>query len=225
MNYIKKVLRSCKDIIVIMLVQLMMIFITGLIYIVFINKDITNFYTQEFYYIIIILYIILIIIFKNKYKSDESKIKIKDYYSGILLGVSIACIYNMLMFKIGNVTNSNVNMFLSIIASGILGPILEELLFRKKLLNELLYFNSKNKAIFLSSLIFSLLHFGIDTIIYAFIMGIILSVIYLKYNNIKLPIVIHMSANIIVVFLNNFNIYILLLSLLGVIISILIFKK
>lgn len=225
MNYIKKVLRSCKDIIVIMLVQLMMIFITGLIYIVFINKDITNFYTQEFYYIIIILYIILIIIFKNKYKSDESKIKIKDYYSGILFGVSIACIYNMLMFKIGNVTNSNVNMFLSIIASGILGPILEELLFRKKLLNELLYFNSKNKAIFLSSLIFSLLHFGIDTIIYAFIMGIILSVIYLKYNNIKLPIVIHMSANIIVVFLNNFNIYILLLSLLGVIISILIFKK
>ena len=110
-----------------------------------------------------------------------------------------------------NITSNLSNLFL-LISSGIIGPIYEEVLFRYIFLNKLKQFNTTKKAIIINSLIFALIHITPIKICYAFILGLILNITYQKYKNIKAPIIIHISANIIVLFISTFNIYILVLS-------------
>ena len=61
--------------------------------------------------------------------------------------------------------------------------------------------------------------------IYAFILGIVFGLFYIKYKNIKLTILMHMAANIIVIYLTGYNNLILILSIIGLIISYLIMNK
>ena len=132
----------------------------------------------------------------------------------------------MIIFKFGEGNEViEVNKILLFISSGVLGPILEELLFRKKLLTELLKFNNKYVALLLSSFIFSFLHNGVVTMIYAFILGIVFGLFYIKYKNIKLTILMHMAANIIVIYLTGYNTLIFILSIIGLLISYLIMNK
>ena len=116
-------------------------------------------------------------------------------------------------------------LYISIISTGIIGPILEEVLFRYILLNNLKKFNTSKKSIIIATLIFAIVHGSIIKIIYAFILGLILNIIYHKYNNIKANILIHISANIIAIFLSSFNIYILILSIIGLIVSSISIRK
>ena len=111
-----------------------------------------------------------------------------------------------------NTITSNLSNLFLLISSGIIGPIYEEVLFRYIFLNKLKQFNTTKKAIIINSLIFALIHINPIKICYAFILGLILNITYKKYKNIKAPIIIHISANIIVLFISTFNIYILVLS-------------
>ena len=115
---------------------------------------------------------------------------------------------------------TNIPLIILLISSGIIGPIYEEILFRYILLNRLKTFNSTTKSIILNSIIFALIHINPIKICYAFILGLILNLTYQKYNNIIAPILIHASANIISLFLTEFNIYILILSTMSLIITI-----
>ena len=105
-----------------------------------------------------------------------------------------------------------VNKIILIISSVIVGPFIEEILFRYILLGNLKKFNSKIISIILGSLIFSLMHNGIINIVYTFLLGLILGVIYLKKGKITDSIIVHSAANFISIFLTGFNNYILLLS-------------
>lgn len=68
-------------------------------------------------------------------------------------------------------------------------PIAEEIFFRGYVLNKLLLTKSTKKAIILSSIIFSIPHF--TSCINAFIIGCILSIIYIKYKNLFLTMILH----------------------------------
>ena len=61
--------------------------------------------------------------------------------------------------------------------------------------------------------------------IYAFILGIVLGLIYLRYKSIKITMYAHMISNMAVIFLTDFNVYILYLSLIGLILSIFLLNK
>ena len=226
MEYLKKLIKAMKDIIVVMVIQYSLIFGIGILYMILNGEDLMSFYINDGYIILTFIYAILVMTLLNRYREKEKSLPLKDYYGAVLFGISLACFLNMLIFKLGQSNEIiEVNKILLFISSGILGPIMEELLFRKKLLTELLMFNNKYVSILLSSFIFSFLHNGMITMLYAFILGIVFGIIYIKYKNVKLTIFMHMAANIIVIYLTRYNTFILILSIIGLLISYLIINK
>lgn len=226
MEYLKKLIKAMKDIIVVMVIQYSLIFGIGILYMILNGEDLMSFYINDGYIILTFIYAILVMALLNRYREKEKSLSLKDYYGAVLFGISLACFLNMLIFKLGQSNKIiEVNKILLFISSGFLGPIMEELLFRKKLLTELLMFNNKYVSILLSSFIFSFLHNGMITMLYAFILGIAFGIIYIKYKNVKLTIFMHMAANIIVIYLTRYNTLILILSIIGLLISYLIINK
>lgn len=226
MEYLKKLIKAMKDIIIVMVIQYSLIFGIGILYMILNGEDLMSFYINDGYIILTFIYAILVMALLNRYREKEKSLPLKDYYGAVLFGISLACFLNMLIFKLGQSNEIiEVNKILLFISSGILGPIMEELLFRKKLLTELLIFNNKYVSILLSSFIFSFLHNGMITMLYAFILGIAFGIIYIKYKNVKLTIFMHMAANIIVIYLTRYNTLILILSIIGLLISYLIINK
>lgn len=226
MEYLKKLIKAIKDIIIVMVIQYSLILGIGVLYMILNGENLMLFYINEGYIVLTFIYAVLVMVLLNKYREKEPSLPLKDYYSAVLFGISLACFFNMIIFKFGEGNEViEVNKILLFISSGILGPILEELLFRKKLLTELLKFNNKYVALLLSSFIFSFLHNGVVTMIYAFILGIVFGLFYIKYKNIKLTILMHMAANIIVIYLTGYNNLILILSIVGLLISYLIINK
>lgn len=223
-----KIIKCCKEIIVVYLLQLLLMFISSFIYMyVFNGSSLNSFLSDEFYFIMVFFNILVLLYLLKHYYTKEKEIKLSSFISSIFIVVSISLILNMLffVFNLQNVSNISINIYLLIFSSGIIGPIVEEYLFRKILLNRLLELYSTKLAIIIECLIFALFHSGLNGIIYAFIIGLILSIIYVKYKNINISIIAHMISNILVLFLMGFNIYILLLSIIMLILGLLIRKK
>lgn len=213
---------SLKEIVVVYILQYIVILGSSYIYLSIDPKgDVTGFLTTMGYILLILFDIIVAIYLYLKNKRKEKKVKVTDYFPVVYLGIGMAVALNMLIFLF-NLNNemADLNIYLAILSSGIIGPILEEMLFRYVFLNRLRNFFTMRNAILLSSLVFALLHGNIITMIYAFIMGFIFAYVYVKYDNIKVSIMCHIGANTIVIFLTSFNIWILLLGLFGVWISI-----
>ena len=213
---------SLKEIVVVYILQYIVILGSSYIYLSIDPKgDVTGFLTTMGYILLILFDIIVAIYLYLRNKRKEKKVKVTDYFPVVYLGIGMAVALNMLIFLF-NLNNemADLNIYLAILSSGIIGPILEEMLFRYVFLNRLRNFFTTRNAILLSSLVFALLHGNIITMIYAFIMGFIFAYVYVKYDNIKVSIMCHISANTIVIFLTSFNIWILLLGLFGVWISI-----
>lgn len=213
---------SLKEIVVVYILQYIVILGSSYIYLSIDPKgDVTGFLTTMGYILLILFDIIVAIYLYLRNKRKEKKVKVANYFPIVYLGIGMAVVLNMLIFLF-NLNNemANLNIYLAVLSSGIIGPILEEMLFRYVFLNRLSNFFTMRNAILLSSLVFALLHGDIITMIYAFIMGFIFAYVYVKYDNIKVSIMCHISANTIVIFLTSFNIWILLLGLFGVWISI-----
>ena len=213
---------SLKEIVVVYILQYIVILGSSYIYLSIDPKgDVTGFLTTMGYILLILFDIIVAIYLYLRNKRKEKKVKVANYFPIVYLGIGMAVVLNMLIFLF-NLNNemADLNIYLAILSSGIIGPILEEILFRYVFLNRLRNFFTMRNAILLSSLVFALLHGNIITMIYAFIMGFIFAYVYVKYDNIKVSIMCHIGANTIVIFLTSFNIWILLLGLFGVWISI-----
>ena len=177
-------------------------------------------------YILIITYLFYIIYFLKKYPISIKKKN--KYFPYLLLGISLSVFLNMILFHVSHPTNSKttIPLFLDIIASGIIGPIYEELLFRHIFYNKLKSFNSKKKSLYLTTIIFALIHLTTLKMIYALFLGFILTKVYQQKENILSPILIHVSANITSTFLFEYNTYLFFLSLISLILgSYLVFKK
>lgn len=157
-------------------------------------------------------------------KVEKTKEKSKNIIKLIVIGISFALTFNLLLYslnKLFNFTNlfddNNTNILITLICSGILGPILEELIFRGIVYNNLKKITSGFKAVIISSLIFGLFHGNIIQFVYGFIFNIILTKIYDRDNNILSPIIVHISANTIITLalfiIKKLNIYLSLISL------------
>ena len=78
----------------------------------------------------------------------------------------------------------------------ILAPISEEIIFRGYILENLKKYGNK-PAIIISALLFALFHMQYYQFLPAVLSGLLLGILYIKYNSIKLPIAAHMINNII----------------------------
>lgn len=77
----------------------------------------------------------------------------------------------------------------------ITAPLLEEIVFRGYMLNRLLVFFSEKTAVYIVSALFALCHGNLIWIIYAFLMGLLMSRIAMKEDNIAGTVCMHMGFN------------------------------
>lgn len=85
-------------------------------------------------------------------------------------------------------------LWVLLLGTGILCPIMEELVFRYGICGTMARSNPK-VALIVSSVIFGIVHGNVIQGVYATILGLIFGIIYLKYRNIWYPALIHMAIN------------------------------
>lgn len=92
---------------------------------------------------------------------------------------------------------STPGLLLSFIASVVIAPVVEEIYFRGFLFRA--FSNSWGVAVgaLASSMIFGLLHFQANVVIFTIILGLFLSLMYHKLNSIWPPILLHFANNLI----------------------------
>ena len=101
----------------------------------------------------------------------------------------------------GNPSVSMVGDFLAesfgpvmVLYTALVGPVIEELLFRKVIIDKL-YRYGKPVALVTSGLLFALVHGNLEQFFYAFFVGCFLAYIYIKTGNIKYTIILHILMN------------------------------
>lgn len=87
------------------------------------------------------------------------------------------------------------DLFFSILATVIVAPVLEEIVFRGFMLNRLMSFFSEKWSIYIVSGVFALCHGNLLWILYAFFMGLVLAKVSLREDNILYSIVLHIGFN------------------------------
>lgn len=222
--YIKKLLKSLIPLYILILLNPILLFIIASVYATYNVDNLTNFINNYGGIILILTNIIYIIYIIKKYRIKVNKYNLIDNYPKIYLFISIPLFLNSLILLINNQKIPTINIYIALFGSVIIGPILEELVFRYLIYNNLNKFNNKNTSIILSSLIFALVHNGFINIVYAFIIGTILTIIYSKNKNIKEVIILHMVANLMSLLIKEYNPIILISSFLCLIFSLYIIK-
>lgn len=86
------------------------------------------------------------------------------------------------------------DIFANLLAVGILGPVMEELFYRKLLIGRLLRYGDK-AAVLTSGLIFGLVHGNLSQFFYAFGLGIAFGYIYIRTAKISYTIALHIFIN------------------------------
>lgn len=222
--YIKKLLKSLIPLYILLLLNPILLFIIASVYTTYNVDNLTNFINNYGGIILILTNIIYIIYIIKKHRIKVNKYNLIDNYPKIYLFISIPLFLNSLILLINNQKIPTINIYIALFGSVIIGPILEELVFRYLIYNNLNKFNKKNTSIILSSLIFALVHNGFINIVYAFIIGTILTIIYSKNKNIKEVIILHMVANLMSLLIKEYNPIILISSFLCLIFSLYIIK-
>ena len=151
-----------------------------------------------------------------------------------MIGILIAILYNLYISVIIPYNISSIPIYYQILSSGFIGPIYEELLFRGIVYNKFKQFKSKSKSMFLTTLLFAIMHFSIIDFIYTIVMGYLFIKIYDKTNKLRYSIILHICVNISVILLgliiNMYNIFLniflfVILSIILVIVSLRLFTK
>lgn len=121
-------------------------------------------------------------------------------YIGNFIGVGLSFVID----KLTGVTSlnsieemiMNSSPLATILAVVILAPIIEELLFRKLLIDRICIYGDK-VAILVSGTMFALFHGNLFQFFYAFGLGCMLAYIYIKSRDIKYSIILHMLINFV----------------------------
>ena len=136
---------------------------------------------------------------KYEYFKTNEKLNIKDFNTYFALAFYVGNLSNLLivsMFKFkGRTSLINEPLYIDVIMAVFVAPILEEIVFRGVIMNNLRKYGIR-VAIIINSLLFGLSHYNIEMIIPAFLTGIIFSYVAYKYS-IKYSILIHFFINAI----------------------------
>lgn len=177
-------------------------------YIGYDTNDIVNIMNNSSIYITIIIALIFIPLLVFNYKKNYKDDKLNSIYKFIILGFSLSLIYNFFGFYLDKLLNTNLygdfNIIKTIIQTVVLGPIIEEYLFRGMIYNGLKKNFNDKKSMIITSIVFAITHTNIIQMIYAFLLNIILVKVYEKYKNINSCIIIHSMSNLTTTFITIF---------------------
>ena len=148
---------------------------------------------------IMMIYYIIQFIFDNAFLFNFFK-----YFNDVLTGKKNITIYDILILE--KLQRPRFEPFM-LIATVIISPIFEEILYRGLMYNKLKQISNAFIAILISSILFALLHipgYGFNIKIFCFVLdGILLTYCYEKTDNIYVPILVH-SVNNFFIFLFNY---------------------
>lgn len=218
MNYFKELLSSFKCLIYI-LIEMTLLFFATFLFACHNPTKIEYYITHYVSIISIIININLIIIIIRKNHIRMKKPNLKKMYPYVCFSLSFTVFINMLTILNGKTISNNYNIYILIISTCFIGPIFEELIFRKLLCDKLIKFNSKKKTIVISSLIFSVMHLDFLKSFYAFVVGLVYGALYQKNKNIKEPIIAHIISNLIVLIIHTFDKITFIISIFSMLLS------
>lgn len=156
------------------------------------------------------IYILIILFFIFKLKTDILSIKVDvfEVFSRDVIKLVFAVVILNIFFSYGMLYLSNsilnivpsVNLFNSFLTGSLIttifiSPISEELIFRGVFLNRLQLAVPAVFSVLISSLLFAALH-SFGSIFSAFIFGVCIAILYLKTDNIFVPIFAHFFNNL-----------------------------
>ena len=217
-----------------LLVSLLFIIVLYLLYlkeikIIFTYKKINFFFVvKSLIYILSIgmIYYIIYFIFDDSFLFNFFK-----YFNDILSGKKNITIYDILILEKSLRPCFEPFMF---IATVIISPIFEEILYRGLMYNKLKEIGNAFIGVLISSILFALLHipkygFGINTF-FLFLVGVLLTYCYEKTDNIYVPIFVHSINNFFIFLFNYVYFYFLIIIyfiifIAGIIIAIQEIKK
>lgn len=87
------------------------------------------------------------------------------------------------------------NILLNLLLISIIGPIFEEIIFRKILIDRTIKYGAK-VSIIISAVLFGFIHGNINQFFYAFLIGGFFAYVYIKTGNIKYSIILHIITNL-----------------------------
>ena len=191
---------------------LFIIYILHLIFMIFVNNKISIIDSQIFKYVYMfrihrwVLSFPIIYYFFKTYKKYEyfktnEKLNAKDFSVYFALAFWIGNFFSFLIVLMSSykgrtpVVAIYESLYTDIIMTVFVAPVLEEIVFRGVIMNNLKKYEIKT-AIIINSIFFALSHYNTDMIIPAFFTGIIFSYVAYKYS-IKYSILIHFFINAI----------------------------
>ncbi len=150
-----------------------------------------------------------------------------NFFRYIVIGLTVNTIMSIvitILFSGSDVSVSNetttqvmelvaVPVWLNLIASGLVTPIAEELIYRAGIMCRLRKSMSDGLAIFLSALIFGAMHMNMVQGVYAFVLGVVFGIFVCRANGNPLPsIIMHIvinSTSLILTYLGMSNLFVM----------------
>ncbi|KZX13314.1 CPBP family intramembrane glutamic endopeptidase [Methanobrevibacter oralis] len=149
----------------------------------------------------------------NKFESSEiekESVDLKTFIKYIAITITLMLIGNLIGIilttiiggaiqseisnPVENLINST-NIWLNLALISIIGPIFEEILFRKILIDKTIKYGARI-SIIISALLFGLFHGNVNQFFYAFLMGGFFAYVYIKTGKIIYPIILHLIVNL-----------------------------
>lgn len=134
----------------------------------------------------------------SKYKKKGKKQNLSFSIFWILSPIAFSLLFHIPLIGMGvryEVTTASY-LWLLILSEGLIGPILEEYLFRGVVYHKLKELYTTKNAMIYCTIIFALFHGNLLQIIFALLLGTILILLYERYQDIKIPILFHSIVNL-----------------------------
>lgn len=115
-------------------------------------------------------------------------------YGGAVLGRLIGALLGRGLADVVDDVMSSVDPWATLLCAVIIGPIAEELFFRKAMIDRLSCFRPTDAIVF-TALLFALSHGNLMQFLYAFPVGVLFGIIYCRTRNVGYTIVLHVLMN------------------------------
>lgn len=210
MKKFKVLFSSFLYIFILLLVNFLSVVLFSLLF-MFLNKisfkDFSN-YTNQLsifindydLFIVILSFIILLPFLYKRLKKTSVTFSLTHNFNPVtfsFIGIFSSLFLNVILSFIGVCDISFVNINVSFLLSTcLLGPILEELVFRGIIYKKISSCFSSLASIILTSLLFGIYHINLTQLVYTFLISLIITSFYKKTDNLAVPIVIHIFANL-----------------------------
>ncbi len=122
---------------------------------------------------------------------------------GFVLGINLFCELIQLTskseeYRLVAEDQYSAALLVGLICYGVITPVAEEILFRGVVYNYLRRFWNVKLGILISAFVFGVYHGNIVQGFYAFIMGCLMAYAYEYFGNFKIPVLMHVAANVLV---------------------------